>query len=676
MSEKEKEEKEEKIYDVTQYRAAASISCHPIILAYPDLEKKGDLGNQLFQIASIIALTLVRQGVFRSQFGPKEWKFGFCFDHYERWYHSLTNSGSGHVQDWADYSAPHADVLHAWKTYPSEDTQPKKILRHNFYGYFQRANLLEAASPRFRTHILKKVFAPSPMLAVSIAMLWKTIMARTKTSTSSRLCAVHIRRGDYCTVRDGKSICLSWAYYESAMGKSKEIWGKDIEFVFFTDDYAFVRRHAPQSIIIGAGMTDETRHLPSGGEAVAHLLLMSKCPYKIIANSTYSWWAAFLSDEEHKTQVIAPSIFFPHQMGSEGLICSFWTTMPSQWENPELSALQMLYNKTKRVGIKKKQQIFSCGYCFPTSRILPIDAAVHQKKCTILADLIPGIRQTYRFSVNQEEDYLRMYREARFALTKKKGGWDALRHYEILSQGCIPIFEDLVACPAETMTEFPKDILHRSEADLLPWKGTDDQTAKYQATVKSLLIWMHERLSTRAHGDRICAALGLKSADRVLLLMGDMGINYLREMTIIGLHEVLGNRFYEFPKHQVLYSSFPESELKDQYGFGFGYARELRDDYDISNKIKKKEEIIDNINNGVYEWILYGKVGPFDGVQGSLPNLDLWKEAVHHRVEKHRQKVAFFYGGDTAMHTEHRHVREHLLYGPCFIRELCKNQQG
>ena len=46
-----------------------------------------------------------------------------------------------------------------------------------------------------------------------------------------------------------------------------------------------------------------------------------------------------------------------------------------------------------------------------------------------------------------------------FALTTKKCGWDCMRHYEILANGCIPYFPDIENCPSNTMALLPKELL-------------------------------------------------------------------------------------------------------------------------------------------------------------------------------------------------------------------------
>ena len=98
-----------------------------------------------------------------------------------------------------------------------------------------------------------------------------------------------------------------------------------------------------------------------------------------------------------------------------------------------------------------------------TSGILPINFAIPEKKIikkidiepkTILAPLIPGRPNTYIYQ--NEEDYYEMYQKSLFALTYKKNGWDCLRHYEILMNGCIPLFLELENCPEKTMTKKKK----------------------------------------------------------------------------------------------------------------------------------------------------------------------------------------------------------------------------
>ena len=98
-----------------------------------------------------------------------------------------------------------------------------------------------------------------------------------------------------------------------------------------------------------------------------------------------------------------------------------------------------------------------------TSAVLPINFAIPEKKIAkkidtepknILAPLIPGRLKTYTYK--KEKEYYQMYKKSIFALTYKKSGWDCLRHYEIMMNGCIPLFLQLEDCPEKTMTKLPK----------------------------------------------------------------------------------------------------------------------------------------------------------------------------------------------------------------------------
>jgi len=80
-------------------------------------------------------------------------------------------------------------------------------------------------------------------------------------------------------------------------------------------------------------------------------------------------------------------------------------------------------------------------------------------KNKLVAQIIPGVMETFTF--NNEEDYFMDYRESMFGFTWKKSGWDCLRHYEILCNGCMPLFLDIEKCPDNICTTIPKSILIR-----------------------------------------------------------------------------------------------------------------------------------------------------------------------------------------------------------------------
>lgn len=95
--------------------------------------------------------------------------------------------------------------------------------------------------------------------------------------------------------------------------------------------------------------------------------------------------------------------------------------------------------------------------CLPISLTFPsynqpniIDMEI---KKYFLAPCVPSVRKSYVF--NTENLYYQQYAESYFGLTTKKGGWDCMRHYEIIRAGCIPYFPDIVDKPISTMSNYP-----------------------------------------------------------------------------------------------------------------------------------------------------------------------------------------------------------------------------
>jgi len=106
-----------------------------------------------------------------------------------------------------------------------------------------------------------------------------------------------------------------------------------------------------------------------------------------------------------------------------------------------------------------------------------------------LARLIPGDPQTYIY--RKEQEYYSDYQNSIFGMTRKKAGWDCLRHYEILMNGCIPYFHNISHCPENTLVTFPKEIIH--ETNFLFEKGEDFDHRKI---IENLLDYTRENLTT------------------------------------------------------------------------------------------------------------------------------------------------------------------------------------
>lgn len=116
--------------------------------------------------------------------------------------------------------------------------------------------------------------------------------------------SVHVRRGDYVTSPSARAVhgTCGLDYYERALAFLDKKVQPDAHFIF-SDDPEWARRNI------------RTRGTPTfidhnGPSAAAEdLRLMQACGHHVIANSTFSWWGAWLSSRPEKT-IVTPRRWF------------------------------------------------------------------------------------------------------------------------------------------------------------------------------------------------------------------------------------------------------------------------------------------------------------------------------------------------------------------------------
>jgi len=109
----------------------------------------------------------------------------------------------------------------------------------------------------------------------------------------SPLCSIHIRRGDYLRLSHFHKNLESDYYNKAIQLVMSNIPGA--RFIVFSDDPVWCRENLPDEITV-----DDSSQEVS-------LCMMSKCPIHVIANSSFSWWGAWLSGSR---AVIAPNQWF------------------------------------------------------------------------------------------------------------------------------------------------------------------------------------------------------------------------------------------------------------------------------------------------------------------------------------------------------------------------------
>jgi hypothetical protein len=166
-------------------------------------------------------------------------------------------------------------------------------------GYWQTHTFADGVSTQLRREFQLRDAPP----ATSAVVLQRI------RSTESPV-SVHVRRGDYALLHGGRLV-LPVDYYRRAIEHIRSNVANPVLFVF-SDDVEYARTVLPRDV--------ETVYVEGNGDFAAHedLRLMSACKAHIIANSSFSWWGAWLNPAERKL-VIAPKhwertaeSYYPH----------------------------------------------------------------------------------------------------------------------------------------------------------------------------------------------------------------------------------------------------------------------------------------------------------------------------------------------------------------------------
>jgi len=162
-------------------------------------------------------------------------------------------------------------------------------------------------------HLLLREFATDSVLG---DVNPETVRAITTTCSV----AIHVRRGDYVGTGGSASfhgICSLDYYRRAAVAMAKSIYCPN--FFVFSDEPEWVRENFELSYpytIVDRNQDDDP---------VGDLGLMSLCKHHIIANSSFSWWGAWLNENPGK-KIIAPSRWFAggDHIHSEKIIPEAW----------------------------------------------------------------------------------------------------------------------------------------------------------------------------------------------------------------------------------------------------------------------------------------------------------------------------------------------------------------
>jgi Glycosyl transferase family 11 len=146
-------------------------------------------------------------------------------------------------------------------------------------------------------HLLRRELTLKNRIEDSVFKNFNERIARSGNSV-----AVHIRRGDYRVNQSYFSLCGE-EYYQRAFDLLERKISAP-EYFIFSDEIDWVEANFRFSRDV---------QFVKAGTSISDFELMRRCRHTITANSTYSWWAAYLNENDNKI-VIVPKKYYEHQL--------------------------------------------------------------------------------------------------------------------------------------------------------------------------------------------------------------------------------------------------------------------------------------------------------------------------------------------------------------------------
>ena len=223
------------------------------------------------------------------------------------------------------------------------------------HGYWQN----EKYFSEIRDILLREMTLKNPLSKISA--LWKE-----KILSSTCAVSVHVRHGDYTTYGARNSFgVLSTEYYFDCVEELKKTFS-DITIFVFSDDIQWCKSNlnfdVPTEFVEGCEYDFE------------ELYLMSCCKHNVVANSTFSWWGAWLNPNPNK-KVFTPDPWgFKNKRGARDLP-ETWIRMPAEYFSdmpPLLSVIVYVENNSPQNNLSLSSII---GQEYKDYEVILIDAS-------------------------------------------------------------------------------------------------------------------------------------------------------------------------------------------------------------------------------------------------------------------------------------------------------------
>lgn len=280
----------------------------------------GGLGNQMFQYAAGLALMQRTKSTLQIDKQILEKKTRGTSRNYQLSIFTINNPVKTNLIDkwivkaYSILDKPNSFISNAFNIFRDEKAQYFDIKFNSssnntiLFGYFQNELYFDNIDDQIRHSFTFKE-----------ALKGKNEEIATLIENSDSV-SIHIRRGDYLNKNSNLNV-LSIEYYQKAIATIAQKV-PNAHFFIFSDDTDWVK----QNLNIGSNAYTII-DWNTGDDSYRDMQLMSLCKHNIIANSSFSWWGAWLNNNPSKT-VIAPKTWYKADKPNnypKGFIPESWT---------------------------------------------------------------------------------------------------------------------------------------------------------------------------------------------------------------------------------------------------------------------------------------------------------------------------------------------------------------
>lgn len=268
---------------------------------------RGGFGNQLFQLAKALEM--------QKQFGGEVFSIPAMYNplntqrpYLLNFHNTIIKRSNIEIIKFYSFFKPLGNIqtVKENQIFKYQEIFPKRNLIC-LDGYWQTYKSVDKIRPYLKEILFQNIKKNSQLM---------TYMSDIKSTNSV---ALHIRRGDYISNKHANKFhgLLPISYYTKAINLLNSKY-KNLKLIFFSDDINWVKQNFSYNNVLYID------NISNKNKELIEIYLMSQCKHAIIANSSFSWWGAYLNENAYTNTTIAPKNWLNNEVSTSDLLLNHW----------------------------------------------------------------------------------------------------------------------------------------------------------------------------------------------------------------------------------------------------------------------------------------------------------------------------------------------------------------